>query len=72
MCRAGHEACAGCVWVEHSASVHRKPLGFDTQLGIAVVWPSARIGFAFVQRSREFAGQDRPDRFGQLALSFAI
>ena len=57
---------------EHSASVHRKRFGFDAQLGVALVWPSARIGFAFVQRSREFSGQDRPDRFGQLAVSFAF
>lgn len=54
-----------------SASVKREPFGFDLQIGIAHVWRTARIGFALIQRSREFEGQPRPDRFGQLALSFA-
>jgi len=54
-----------------SPSVPRKRYGFDTQVGIVAVWPEARVGFTLVQRSREFEGQDKPDRFGQLALSFA-
>lgn len=56
---------------EDSAGVERKPFGYDWQVGAALVWPAARIGFTLVQRSREFEGQHGPDRFGQLALSFA-
>lgn len=51
--------------------VERKPYGFDLQAGATLVWPSVRLGFAVVQRSREFQGQDKPDRFAQLSLSFA-
>jgi hypothetical protein len=51
--------------------VDRRPFGYDLQAGFALAWPEARIGFTLVERSREFDGQQGPDRFGQLALSFA-
>src|SRR5258706_2113153 len=54
-----------------SPSVSRKPFGYDSQVGFALAWPSARVGFTFVQRSHEFDGQVGNDRFGQLAISFA-
>jgi hypothetical protein len=54
-----------------SPSVPRKRRGYDTQLGAALAWPRARLGFAYIQRSREFDGQQGPDRFGQLTLSLA-
>jgi hypothetical protein len=54
-----------------SASVSRKPFGYDLQVGAAIAWPLSRVGFAYVQRSREFYGQQGADRFGQLTLSFA-
>jgi lipid A 3-O-deacylase len=54
-----------------SAGVGRKRLGYDTQLGVALSWPNARVGFTMIQRSREFDGQRGNDRFGQLALSLA-
>ena len=53
------------------AHVERKKFGVDAQLGVAAVWPRARVGFTLVERSREFAGQAGRDRFGQLAVSFA-
>ncbi len=49
----------------------REALGADLQVGVAAAWPTARVGFTFVQRSHEFEGQDGPDRFGQLAVSLA-
>jgi lipid A 3-O-deacylase len=49
----------------------REPFGFDLQMGIAAAWPTARVGFMLLQRSREFEGQVGPDRYGQLAISFA-
>jgi lipid A 3-O-deacylase len=51
--------------------VERRPYGNDLQAGLALAWQTARIGFTFVRRSREFNAQDKPDRFGQLSLSFA-
>jgi len=54
-----------------SPSVERKRLGYDTQLGVALTWPNARVGFTMIQRSREFDGQRGNDRFGQFALSLA-
>ena len=52
-------------------SVDRKPFGLDMQLGAALAWPRARLGFAYVVRSHEFDGQVGNDRFGQLTLSLA-
>jgi hypothetical protein len=52
-------------------SVDRKPWGYDYQAGVVLAWPQARLAFTVVQRSAEFEGQGSPDRFGQLALSFA-
>jgi hypothetical protein len=54
-----------------SPSVSRKPFGFDAQVGVALAWPTARVGFTLIQRSREFDGQRGNDRFGQLTLSIA-
>jgi hypothetical protein len=51
--------------------VQRERFGYDLQLGAAMAWPTARLGFSFVRRSREFEGQHRPDQFGQLTVSFA-
>ena len=53
------------------AHVQRKSFGGDAQFGAAAVWPRARLGFTFVQRSKEFVGQTGNDRFGQLAVSLA-
>jgi lipid A 3-O-deacylase len=54
-----------------SPGVKRTPFGYDAQLGVALAWPTARVGFTMIQRSREFDGQRGNDRFGQLSLSFA-
>ena len=45
--------------------------GSDAQAGIAWAWPRGRVSFAVVRRSIEFSGQEKPDRFGQLAVSLA-
>ena len=51
--------------------IERERFGHDVQVGVAAVWPRARVGFTLLQRSKEFEGQDGADRFGQLAVSFA-
>jgi hypothetical protein len=52
-------------------AIRRKPFGLDGQVGVALAWPKARVGFTYVVRSREFDGQVGNDRFGQLTLSLA-
>lgn len=54
-----------------SPGVALEPAGADLQLGAALAWPRARLGFTFVERSREYRGQPSPDRFGQLTFSLA-
>jgi lipid A 3-O-deacylase len=49
----------------------RRDFGGDTHVGVAVVWPRARVGFTLIQRSKEFGRQGGNDRFGQLAVSFS-
>ena len=49
----------------------RETLGYDRQAGVALAWAEARLAFTLVERSAEYEGQHAPDRFGQLALSFA-
>jgi hypothetical protein len=58
-------------WTHDGADIHREPYGFDVELGAALAWPSARVSFALVQRSREFSEQVKPDRYGQLSVAFA-
>ncbi len=59
----------GNTWKD-SPRVERKPFGYDVEAGLAWAWRSARVGFTFIRRSEEFGSQKRPDRFGQLTLSF--
>jgi len=54
-----------------SPGVTLETFGGDLQVGVALAWPTARVGFTYVERSREFEGQPSPDRFGQLTLSLA-
>lgn len=42
----------------------------DLQAGVAVVWQGVRLAYTQVIRSAEFEGQDDPDRFGALSVSF--
>lgn len=62
----------GPMFHEGGPALRRKPFGMDTQLGIAIAGPTARVGFTYVVRSREFDGQVGNDRFGQLALALAF
>jgi hypothetical protein len=50
--------------------IHKKTFNYDVQGGAALAWPTARVGFTYILRSREFDGQRGPDRFGQIAVSF--
>jgi lipid A 3-O-deacylase len=53
-------------------SVNREPFGYDVQIGAAVLWKKARVGFTFVSRGKEFETQAGRDKFGQLTVSFPV
>lgn len=53
-------------------SVDRRPLVADLQAGLAFVFDGARIAYTHVLRTKEYDGQEKPDFFGALSLSFAF
>lgn len=52
-----------------SHRVDREILVGDLQAGLVVTWQHLRLSLTHVVRSREFEGQDSPDRFGALSLT---
>jgi hypothetical protein len=46
-----------------------KPLVADAQAGLVVIFRRVRLGYTYVYRTKEFDGQEDPDRFGSLSLS---
>jgi hypothetical protein len=58
-------------WAHDGADIHRKSYGWDAQAGVTWALPELRIGLAYVRRSLEFVEQVRPDRFGEISISFA-
>ena len=54
---------------EASRSVSKKSLVGDLALGGALVFDHFRLAFTHVVRSREYATQSRPDRFGAMDLT---
>jgi hypothetical protein len=55
-----------------SPHVEKKNFVAETQGGVAVLFPAARIGMTFVFRSPDFEGYHRWDQFGALTFSFAF
>lgn len=54
---------------EDSASVSKKPLVGDLVLGASMAYERVRLTYSFVMRSKEFDGQDAPDKFASLTLT---
>lgn len=52
-----------------SRSVDKKTLVADGQVGLAFVFPKARIAYTHVFRTKEFETQDTADDFGALSIS---
>jgi len=52
-----------------SHSVDKKLLVGSATAGLAVAWRGARLALTHVWRTKEFDGQDQPDRFGSLSVS---
>ncbi len=46
-----------------------KPLVADAQIGLVVMFRKVRLGYTYIYRTKEFAGQNQPDQFGSLSLS---
>lgn len=42
----------------------------DAQAGVVVMFRNIRLGYTYVYRTEEFDGQEQPDRFGSVSLSF--
>jgi lipid A 3-O-deacylase len=53
-----------------SLSVDKKPFVGSFQLGVAMTYGEARISYAQVFLTKEFYGQQDPERFGVLTLSY--
>lgn len=53
-----------------SHSVDKKNLVGAVEAGVAAVYHGVRLTFSYVLRTREFDGQNSPDRFGAVSLSF--
>jgi len=53
-----------------SLGVDRNPLVGELQAGLVTSIGKARLAYTYVLRTREFDGQDKPDRYGSIGLSF--
>lgn len=50
-------------------SVDKKPFVGDLQVGLAIMFDQVRVTLAQIYRTREFEGQNEPDRFATMSLS---
>lgn len=53
-----------------SHSVDKRPVIGDLSAGLVLAWPSFQLTYTQDLRTREFRGQDEPDVFGSIALTF--
>ncbi|PRY63445.1 hypothetical protein B0H98_10840 [Vreelandella songnenensis] len=53
----------------NSHSVDRKEWVGEASAGLALAWDEWQVTYAAVQRTREFDGQDKQDKYGALTLS---
>jgi len=53
-----------------SYHVDKNPFVFDFQAGLAVRYQDVRLAFTQIVRSKEFEGQQSPDRYGAITLSY--
>lgn len=59
----------GNTWRE-SHAVKRRPVIADLSGGVVFTWPRFQITYTQDYRTKEFRGQDEPDVFGSIALTF--
>lgn len=53
-----------------SHEVDKRPLVGDLQAGLVFQWSRVRLSYTQIFRTKEFYGQDRPDIFGSLSVSY--
>lgn len=53
-----------------SHSVDKYPFVADLAAGLAMNWRNTKISYAFIYRTREYRGQQDPQMFGSVTLSF--
>ncbi len=58
----------GNTWQE-SANVNKKNMVGDAQAGAAFIFDDVRLAFTYIYRTRQYEGQEHPDRFGSVSLS---
>lgn len=58
----------GNTW-QDSPSVDKKPLVYDTFIGIDTTYSNTRLSYTLNKRSKEFDGQDNESVFGSIALT---
>ena len=56
--------------IQASASVHKKPLLGDMQIGAAITHANWRVTYAQIFLTKEFYGQIRPQKYGTLSVSY--
>ncbi len=50
--------------------VDKEPIVADAQAGLVMTIDDWRLAYTYVYRTEEYEGQDKPDRFGSLSVSF--
>jgi len=53
-----------------SLSVEKRSFVAELQSGVAIVWHRVRFAYTYVFRTEEYEGQQEPDRFGSVAISY--
>lgn len=54
----------------YDVNLDKETFVYDGQAGLAVVWRTFRFAYTYVIRSREYEGQDVPDRFGSVGMTW--
>lgn len=54
----------------YDVDLRKETFVYDGQAGFALIWRKFRFAYTYVIRSHEFRGQEQPDRFGSVGLTF--
>src|SRR5262245_25099076 len=54
----------------YDVSIDKETFVYDGQTGLAVIWRKFRFAYTYVIRSHEYKGQEQPDRFGSVGMTY--
>ena len=54
----------------YDVNIRKETFVYDGQVGFAVIWRKLRVAYTYVIRSKEYEGQEQPDRFGSVGLTW--